>query len=1780
MSPKQNVNIIIANYLRRIFFFILFFTALPFTGYAQAGTNMDNAIPMGSFSACAREPFKEAGDNGMGYSDNFNPNVNPKYYSGQPSPDVWYSFTIEEYTDDITFSLCGSEYDTYMHVLDESGNIVYSNDDAYPCGTSSEMILTFGLGKYYLVVEGSGNNTGIYFLNVFQYTQFPSGAKRNNAINAGTFNSSGTYSHTLSNVNPCLGNDFGQPSIDIYYKFTLNEGANVKLSHCGSGFDTYMSLLNEQGSLIKDNDDGGPNSPCPGEQAFIETTLPAGTYYLVSEGSGSNSGVITTNIQVVGITPPVIDYRQNNSHTFTSIINTEQKIIPTNTGGEVSLEGQFTTTLLSTDLGYGGGLALDASGNLYMIVDSKIMKVSKTGEVTVLVDNGILYGPSGISVDHLGNVFVSEEYNHRICKITPNGVISIFAGSGVPGSADGTGTSASFNYPQGLIVDTQGNLFVADYQNNKIRKITPSGIVTTFAGTGSTGSLNGPVLSATFNRPISLAFDNSGNLYVGDELNFMVRKITKSGIVSTLAGSGTFGYAEGMGESAKFGFINSIIVDRLGNVYVADGSNCRIRQISASGIVSTFAGTGISSSEDGIGSMVSFDIPNGLCINPFGNVFYVLDWNKLRKITLLNGYAISPQLPTGLSLNSATGEISGIPIETSPLTAYNITASNVGGSSNAYMELQVVAEPCLIKLNANPNIDQNFVLTYTAKKPSSYADLLAEGSICEVSATVEYLDGLGRPLQSVQVKGSVDGTKDVIQLVEYDQVGRNANIYLPYVGPTSNGSYRTNALTEQQSFFNSLPIGMGQNLFPFSRTIFEPSSLNRVKEQGATGEDWQPVVGSSTGHTQKIVYGVNAANEVRLFIAESVIISGETYKRNLIEAGYYTAGQLSLTVSKDENWQAGDGKVGTVEEYKDKEGRVVLKRMFNEKSGIEILSTYYVYDDLGNLSFVLPPGADPDAGVPGTTALKNYCYQYRYDGRKRLIEKHIPGKDGWEEMIYNKLDQLVLSRDPNLAVEGKWLFNKYDVLGRTILTGMLTRSGSRTTLQGELDAEADGTALDHPLWETRTEGNDYTNLAYPRSYDYLLTVNYFDNYDFPGKIAAFDFVAFAEYADRSNMIRGLSTGNKVRHLGTGAMQLSVLYYDDKGQAIQVHSEHHLGGTDRTDTRYHFDGSVEYRNRTHKKGTVITTIATAYSYDHRGRPIQTIKSINGATPIILSQQSYNEIGQLKQKSLHNVMQTTNYTYNERGWLKGSNAKINETNSVIFGMELGYNSGSYPQYNGNISVQDFVNNDLGTPNSFVYQYDKLSRLLDGTANGMSEVWSYDRMGNIATLNRDNTGQMTYSYQDGGFSSRLEAVSGLTGGYGYDANGNATLDGRNGVSLGYNHLNLPVTATKVVSGVTTVGLTYTYDATGAKLRKHNSIGVPHITDYVNGIQYTNGSIDFIQTEEGIAKRNGTTGAYSYEYNLVDHLGNIRATFYQNPASTELEVLQRDNYYAFGLRKDPVVKPGTNNYLYNGKELQNELGGQYDYAARFYDPVIGRWNVIDPKAEQMRMHSSYNYALNNPIRFIDPDGKRPFDQILLNSHGKEIGRIKDKGPNQYYMAMNTGDHKWESKSRNTNAIRVLSPESITGDPREKQPFKSLNESFTAEKQSEMITKGTLGIGDKGRGRYLDIMLESKTTGSLDYKNEFNAGELINLNGIYMNNHEALNYMWGASMSELKVDVTDALIGAQAFHVYDSFFGRSKGLNNQDNHDEAIIRGHYNRSGRDNQSNFMEILQTLLKLF
>jgi len=888
-----------------------------------------------------------------------------------------------------------------------------------------------------------------------------------------------------------------------------------------------------------------------------------------------------------------------------------------------------------------------------------------------------------------------------------------------------------------------------------------------------------------------------------------------------------------------------------------------------------------------------------------------------------------------------------------------------------------------------PTAGQNYILTKTFRSPGvTLATLNAQRTIGDENQSIQYFDGLGRPSQSVQLMASPT-YKDIVQHIEYDGFGRESIKYLPHVKNVSgDGSFKATAKTDQQAYYaasNTWDAAVIKTTSPYAVTVFENSPLNRVQQQGAPGVPWQPAAnrdnvtaGTNAGRTVVTDYGTNGTNDVRLWTINST--------DNGATAGYYTAGKLYKTVIRDENWVSANGKGGTVEEYKDFEGRVVLKRVWETDS--KKLETQYVYDDFGDLRYVIPPGF-PAATTTLTEAASGdfheLLYAYRYDGKRRLIEKKIPGR-GWDHLVYNKNDQLLQEQDAELRKTNKWRVIKYDAFGRVVVTGIHQGSNPRQVEQDYINNET-------ALWETRLAGQvSYSNVSYPRENFTARMVNYYDDYSFEnaGQLPSKNITV-------STKTKSLLTGVLVYKEDGTAPLLTVNYYDDYGRVIQSASKNHLGGTDYVTNEYNFPGQVVKSTRVHTPSTGAgVTIITTNEYDHVGRLVQTKKKINGQDEVIQSRLAYNEIGQLKTKSLHsengggNFMTSIGYAYNERGWqTKASAAQFtSQLNYNVNGTTLLANA----QYNGNIA-QQLWGYAATTNSTFTYAYDTLNRLKSGVSTGtvMSEVLTYDDMGNIRTLVRDNGTAITYNYNNTNKSNRLASLSGgVTGSFTYDLNGNATKD-RTGMALSYNYLNLP----KTVTG-TGKSIAYTYDASGAKLNRKSTVGgITTEQDYIGGIEYSkaNGAnplIERIATEDGFLLN--SSGNYSYYYNLTDHLGNVRVVLKKDGTATApvATVMQKQDYYPFGKTKS-IATSINNKYLYNGKEMQTDLNGgthtlgssyvlegQLDYGARFYDAEIGRWNMVDPLAEQYRRWTPYNYAVNNPIRFIDPDGRE-----IINING-----------------------------------------------------------------------------------------------------------------------------------------------------------------------------------------------------
>jgi len=397
-----------------------------------------------------------------------------------------------------------------------------------------------------------------------------------------------------------------------------------------------------------------------------------------------------------------------------------------------------------------GDVAVDSAGNIY-VADSNnntIRKMTSAGVVTTLAGNGSagstdgtgtaasFNNPTGLALDGLDNVYITDTNNNTIRKVTPAGVVTTMAGNGSAGSVDGTGTGASFNWPTGPAVDALGNVYVANQGNNTIRKVTPAGVVTTLAGSGYVGWSDGTGTAASFDVPAGVAVDGSGTVYEADAGNGEIRKISPAGVVTTLAGSvfNSSGSTNGSGANASFWGPAGVAVDGFGNVYVADAANNEIRKVSPGGAVITLAGSTSAGTTDGTGTIATFNNPQGVASDASGNV-YVADFgnNKIRMITQV------PQAVPVITWAAPAEIISGTPLSATQLDA---TANVTGIFVYSPAAGTVLSEGV-----------QTLSVTFTPTDTTEYIAATAAQTLSVVSANTAFLQGLfplvlGRPVDS------------------------------------------------------------------------------------------------------------------------------------------------------------------------------------------------------------------------------------------------------------------------------------------------------------------------------------------------------------------------------------------------------------------------------------------------------------------------------------------------------------------------------------------------------------------------------------------------------------------------------------------------------------------------------------------------------------------------------------------------------------------------------------------------------------------------------------------------------------------------------------------------------------------------------------------------------------------------------------------------------------------------------------------------------------------------
>ena len=712
---------------------------------------------------------------------------------------------------------------------------------------------------------------------------------------------------------------------------------------------------------------------------------------------------------------------------------------------------------------------------------------------------------------------------------------------------------------------------------------------------------------------------------------------------------------------------------------------------------------------------------------------------------------------------------------------------------------------------------ENYIKTTNYKVPTT--SRIPTPTIIQANQNITYFDGLGRPIQQVAHQQSGSG-KDIVTPMEYDDLGRQPINYLPYVpNVTASLDYKTTALAEVLTYYATGNANLEATTNPFSKKLFDGSPLNRVLQQASPGNDWAMPL----NHTIKFDYLTNVVNEVKLFTATASTTNYATdgfYAPTLSQTINYAASQLYKMITKDENWVSGSNH--TTEEFKNKEGQVVLKRAY--ESGIKH-DTYYIYDQYGNLTFVLPPLVDTSNAI-SQTILDGLCYQYKYDRYNRMVEKKLPGKQ-WEFIVYDKLDRVVatgpafspFSDATQIGIVG-WLITKYDVFNRPVYTGW--EQSSTITNAGRLAKQNDQNNLTTANYETKSTAEtiddisvNYTNKVAPTTFK-LLTVNYYDDYNFPKAPSPVPTTVLTDGSQAvhyNNTLKplGLPTGSWVRVLQTTTeinSETSYILYDIKSRPIQTKIQIYFDGTPAykiTDAKLDFSGKLllsESRFKHFSPVTEATTnllITETFTYSPQDRLLTHTHQINTNTPQLLAANTYDELGQLISKDVGNTtttpLQKVDYTYNIRGWLTGinndptNNLILNTVEKDLFALKINYNTTEnctnytgISLYNGNISETYWRTASDNVVRKYGYIYDNLSRLRDAiyqkpgltpaqtlVTNAYDENITYDKNGNITSLKRKGNGDpqigamliddLTYDYKSTS-SNQLAKVTDWSG------------------------------------------------------------------------------------------------------------------------------------------------------------------------------------------------------------------------------------------------------------------------------------------------------------------------------------------------------------------------------------------------------------------------------------
>jgi len=910
-------------------------------------------------------------------------------------------------------------------------------------------------------------------------------------------------------------------------------------------------------------------------------------------------------------------------------------------------------------------------------------------------------------------------------------------------------------------------------------------------------------------------------------------------------------------------------------------------------------------------------------------------------------------------------------------------------------------------------VTRNFIKVWEAAAPETNPNTLMTRAARDERNSAQYFDGLGRPEQAVITKGSLvtnTAATDLVSPVAYDALGRESKKYLPYAASSSDGLYKTSALTDQNSFYtgaNSPVPGQGENFF-YSKTNFEASPLDRVLETYAPGVSW---AGSETdpdpAKRRKLErkYWLNTlTDDVKIWAVTDVSNSWGTYAKT----GEYTAGQLFKDVTVDEH-----GK--QVISFRNKDGKVILKKVqltaaADAGTGSNYtgwLCTYYIYDDLGRLRCVIQPEGVKALSNTATfnwnltysssILLAEQCFRYEYDVRSRMTMKKVPGA-GDVYMVYDTRDRLVMVQDANLRVSNKWLVTLYDNLNRPVQTGLLLNTytspnPAKTFAQHLTDAS---TSTAYPFgvstpptvtyWEylSQTGYDDYTTIPAASG----LTGSIDGTYNSSTYGVNTSYNTSPDYAQQipstaSTLTKGLVTWTLTKVLGTTTYLYYVNLYDDKGRLVQVKSKNITGGADLLTTQYSWSGLplVTISKQVKAGASTQTTVAvTKMTYDDLGRLLQTDKKVQNtnvnsnalpASYTTISKHEYDALGQLKKKIFSPTggagggpLETMTYDYNIRGWLLGANRAYakDAISTNYFGFDLGYDKAnnniigaqtySYPQYNGNIEGMVWKSKGDGEKRKYDFSYD--------AANRVSK----------ADFTQFTSGTFNTT---AGIDFSIGGNTATDGKMKYDANGNITEMWQKG---------LKITGSDWIDK-----LSYNYYASSNRLL--------NVIDGQNDPQTKLGDFRTSSLHPNSGAKTATTVDYTYDAN-----GNLKKDLNKDIGTATLEDIV---YNALNLPQTVTVRTtggavkGTITYTYDaaGNKLKKDVAetGQPTKTTLYIDGAVYENDVLQFLAQE-----------EGRIRFKPAAGQTTagfqYDYMLKDHLGNIRMVLTDEVTTNYYPA------------------------------------------------------------------------------------------------------------------------------------------------------------------------------------